>query len=503
MNEIWMEIQEYILALPDILFAIIVFLVGWLISFIISKAVKGILSSSKWDNKLFDSFGISPNIKPEIVISKIAFYILLVVSLVVALDVLNLHILAQPIMSVIQDLIGAIPDIMKAALILLAGWIVASIVRVLVIRGGNLLRIDSLLQKWKIVTTDEQAKEALRTASRIAFYFILLLFIPGVLSALHISAISDPFSIMLSEFLLFVPRLFAAGLILLIGWIVAKIAREIVTNLLKSVGLEKLAERMKLSKVLEKTSLSAIIGNIAYIIVLIPVVISSLRALELRGISEPAIDMLQTIFTMLPNIFVAVLLVLIGVWLGGWLNQLVAGLLERIGFDSLASHLGIKPQASATITMSQLVGRITQIVVIILFITEALQVVKLEFLVQIFEAVISYLPNLFVSVIILGIGLYLGNLVQKLLRNIVKSGWQFLHLFAKYAIITVSVFMALDQLGVASSIVSSAFIILLGGLALAFGLAFGLGGREFAANWLKRWQAPNSESTSGDKQSDD
>ncbi len=55
---------------------------------------------------------------------------------------------------------------------------------------------------------------------------------------------------------------------------------------------------------------------------------------------------------------------------------------------------------------------------------------------------------------------------------------------AKYSIIALAIFMALDQLGVAATIVNSAFILILGGLALAFGLSFGLGGKEFASSYL-------------------
>lgn len=498
MEEIWIEIQKYLYQLPDFIFAIGIFLVGWLIAYLVSKVVKTALSKWKWDNKLFESLEVNPKWHPEVVISKIVYYLLLILALAAALYKLNLIIVAQPFMSIVNELVGAVPNIIKAALILLAGWIVATLVKMLILKGGTTLRINSLLHKWKIVNTPEQALESLKAVSRIAFYLILLLFIPGVLSSLNITAISQPFSNMMSQFLLFLPKLFAAALILLVGWIVAKIVREIVTNLLKGLGLEKLANKLHLNNLLEKTSLPAIIGTIVYILILIPVVITALQALELSGISEPAVNMLETIFIMLPNIFVAILLVLIGVWIGKWVGQLVTSLLERLGFNSLASHLGIKAQNNTTITMSQIVGRLTQIIIIVLFVTEALQGIKLAFLVNIFEAIIAYLPNLLVAVIILGIGFFLGNFVQNMLRSIVDQKWKFLHLFAKYGIITISIFMALDQLGVAQSIVSSAFVIVLSGFALAFGLSFGLGGREFVADKLKKWQSLNSNSNSNE-----
>lgn len=495
-EKIWKEIQGYLYGVPDFLFAIVIFLLGWLIAYLVSKVVKTALSKWKWDNKLFESLEINPKWRPEIVFSKTIYYLLLIVAFVAALNQLNLIIVAQPFMSIVNELMGAVPNILKAALILIAGWVVATLVKMLIVKGGTTLRINSLLQKWKIVNTPEQALESLKAVSRIAFYLILLLFIPGVLSSLNITAISQPFSNMMSQFLLFLPKLFAAALILLVGWIVAKIVREIVTNLLKGLGLEKLANKLHLNNLLEKTSLPAVVGTVVYILILIPVVITALQTLELSGISEPAVNMLETIFVMLPNIFVAVLLVLFGIWLGKWVGQLVTSLLERLGFNSLASHLGIKTQSNTTIAMSQIAGRLVQIIIIVLFVTEALQGIKLAFLVNIFESIIAYLPNLLVAVIILGIGLFLGNLVHNMLQSIVTQKWKFLHLFAKYGIITISVFMALDQLGVARSIVSSAFVIVLSGFALAFGLAFGLGGREFVAEKLKKWQTTSGSEMS-------
>jgi len=89
------------------------------------------------------------------------------------------------------------------------------------------------------------------------------------------------------------------------------------------------------------------------------------------------------------------------------------------------------------------------------------------------------------AIVILGVGLYLGHLMERILQNVLKNKYsQTLAAVAKYTIFAITVFMALDQLGVAHSIVNAAFILILGGLALAFGLAFGLGGKEFASKYL-------------------
>src|SRR5699024_8826703 len=114
-----------------------------------------------------------------------------------------------------------------------------------------------------------------------------------------------------------------------------------------------------------------------------------------------------------------------------------------------------------------------------------LYLIKLNFLVDIASAITAYLPNVLAAVLILGIALILGNIAEKIITNFLHGPViRVLGMFAKYAILTIAGFMALTQLGIATSIVASAFILILGGAALAFGLAFGLGGKEFA---IKYW----------------
>ncbi|PMY00916.1 hypothetical protein C1Y18_35000, partial [Pseudomonas sp. MPR-R5A] len=90
-----------------------------------------------------------------------------------------------------------------------------------------------------------------------------------VLDALNLQGIAGPFSSMLDSLLAFLPKLIAAALILLVGWFIAKIVRNIVTNFLAAIGTEKLTAKLGLSRLFEGTSLSAVIGTIVYVLILI------------------------------------------------------------------------------------------------------------------------------------------------------------------------------------------------------------------------------------------
>ncbi|WP_160724161.1 mechanosensitive ion channel [Bacillus sp. USDA818B3_A] len=475
--------------IPQVLLAFLVLLIGWLIAKGIGKAVTALLKKTTIDDKLFGSQGPNRKYSSETIIGKIVYYMLLVFVFIIFFNMLNLSLIAQPLVNMVSTMTGAIPHILKAALILLIAWVAAYLLRLLFKKGAALLHLDTRLVKWKMADNDVAAQNSIDRIAQGVFYFVLLLFLPGVLGALQIEGISGPFTHALTSMLAFIPKLFAAALIVLIGWFIAKLVRDILTNFLKSLGADSLGQRFGLMKDQQDTNLSSIIGNIVFILILIPTIITALEKLDLKGISEPAIAMLNHILTLIPNILVAIILMLVGIWLGKWIEKMVVQMLWRLRFDSIFHQIGIgslTPDKSKY-GLSQVVGLLAKIVVILLFAVEALQIVHLDFLVTLATGVIAYLPMLLAAILILGVGLYLGHLIERVLQNVIKNNYsRTLAAIAKYTIFVITVFMALDQLGVAHSIVNAAFILVLGGLALAFGLAFGLGGKTFAAKYLER-----------------
>ncbi|MBT2644346.1 mechanosensitive ion channel [Bacillus sp. ISL-41] len=475
--------------LPNVLIALAVLLVGWLVAKLIEKAVYKGLQKTSLDNKLFSNVN-NKKYSAEKIISKIVYILILVFVFIMFLNILDLYVLTEPLVGMFSTIAAAIPNILKAGLILLFAWLIASGLKFLIQKGGKTLGVHEKLSKYKLTDDNQQTTNAVDTVANIVFYLVLLMALPAVLSALNLHGVSEPFENMIVGILSFIPKLFAAALILLVGYFVAKIVRDILTNFLQSIGTEKLVQRFGLSRLFEGTSLSRVIGTIAFVLILIPTVIAALERLDVEGISEPAIAMLNDILTMIPNIVVAIILVMIGLWLGKWLKKFTADLLRRIGFDSYFKGMGLSSSANRpnSLSLSDIVGYIVQVIVVLLFVAEALNVVKLDFFVDLARGVIAYLPHVIAAIVILGVGLWLGSLAKKVLSSILQGdSSNVLATVAKYAIITIAVFMALDQLGVAPAIVNAAFILTLGGLALAFGLAFGLGGKNFASKYLTKF----------------
>jgi hypothetical protein len=485
---VWTDWSEYAGMLPEFLLALAVLLIGWLIAKAIANGTEKLLHKTKLDNKLLGRME-NRTYPPEKIIGKIVYYLLLVFVFILVFNILELSFIATPLVGMLSSITGAIPHILKAALLLAAAWVIASLLAAFVRRIGKSGNVQRTLTKVNAAKTEADAVNTIDRAAKLVFYFTFFLFLPGILSALEIDGIAGPFAGMMEKMLAFLPKLFAAALILFIGWFIARLVRDLVTGFLQTAGAERLTARLGLGNLFEGTSLSAVIGTIVYILILIPTVISALERLEVRGISEPAIAMLNDILTMLPNILVAIVLILVGLWLGRWTGQIVTRMLERMGINSLLKSMGIGKgtRSNPAIAFSQSIGKLVYILIVFLFAVEALQVVQLDFLVTLGTGVIAYLPHVLAALVILAVGLYVGSLAEKLVAGLINGpSFRLLSSVAKYAVIAVSLFMALDQLGVAHSIVNAAFILILGGLALAFGLSFGLGGRELAAKYLRK-----------------
>lgn len=494
-DRFWDWTTLYISKIPNLIWAIIVLIIGWLIAKAIGKAVERLLRKTSWDEKLLGRRPSQPEgsqkkqLDTNALIGKVVYYLLLVFVFIIFFQLLNLGSIASPFLGMYGTMLGFIPAILKAALILLLAYVIASLLRMLIIKGGEKANLSRLMNKAKLSTSEQDGRKFLNTAGQIVFYLVMLLFIPGVLSALNIHGVSGAFGGMLENILAFIPKLLAAALIFVVGWLLAKIVRDLVTGLLQTVGVEKLSKRLGLQNVLGETNLSSVIGTIVFVLIIIPVTISALDQLDIQAITGPAIAMLNDIMTMIPNIIIAIVLIGISIWLGKWVRQIVSNLLQRVGFDSITNNMKIgnwKP-AKDGMKLSELVGYIAQVLVIFLLTIEALNIVQLDFLVAMLTAITAYIPSVLAAVIILTLGLIIANIVEKILLNILTGpSFKIITTVAKYAIIALAIFMALDQLGVAATIVNSAFILILGGLALAFGLSFGLGGKEFAKNYLSK-----------------
>jgi hypothetical protein len=297
---------------------------------------------------------------------------------------------------------------------------------------------------------------------------------------------------MIAKILGFLPNLIAAAIILLIGWFLARILQKIVTNLLVAMGSEKLSERVGLDKVLGSQGLAGLIGLVVYILILIPMLIAALQALAIDAITQPVSNMLAAMLAILPNLFGAALLLAISYILAKVVAELIVKLLSGIGFDSIPKRLGIckaegeEEGAEGKRSPSQMAGYLVIAAIMLFALIEAAQMLKFALLADIIYEFTIFAGHMLMGLVILAIGIYLANLAYDAVVSSGMSSKLPAHI-ARIAILVFAGAMALRQMGLANEIINLAFGLLLGAFAVAIALAFGLGGREIAAQEIKKW----------------
>ena len=480
--------RDTISFLPELIVGLLVLLIGFFIAKVLENTTFKLLRKYRVNERLGNT---KSNWTVEKVVSKVIFVIVLILVFILFFSILNLNTMATPFVSMYSGLTSAFLIILKAGLILLFAWVLATVVKQIIQKAGMKLNLNKYTGTTGVEATPGDQRKWTDTVADIAYYLIFLLFIPAVLNVLGIDGLSGPFEGMLSSFFVFIPKLVSAALVFVIGWFVAKLVRNLIEKFLQSVGSDRLADRLKISSFIEGSSVSKIVGLIAFVVIMIPVSITALEILDLDGISVPAIAMLNDVLGMLPKIIVAIVLVLVGIVAAKWLKDIVVSLLEKLGVNSIFGKMGFTSVSGTAPSFASLLGTIVQVIIILLFVVEALQLLELQFMVTLATGVFAYLPSVIAALVILAVGFWLANLAERLVGSVMThaSGTpHFLRYVAKYAILAFAFFMALDQLGIAASIINSAFILILGGVALAFGLAFGLGGRDHAARYLSKME---------------
>ena len=390
------------------------------------------------------------------------------------------------LLNLIDSFVSGIPSVIHAVLLLVLAYVVALIAKALVVKALKLLKIDKRIDKLGVV--DEATGSSLDFIGKLVFVIVFLLFLPGVLDKLGFDNVSTPITMLVTQFLNYIPNVIAAIIILMVGGLVAKIIRQLIAPILKKLNVDKLQEKAGISTS-ENATISSVISYVIYVIILIPVIIAALQALNITAISNPAIAMLNTMFGMLPNIFVAIALVVIGTIVARIAGKLLAQILSGLGTDSILKKIVSSDNSKLKdFSLSKAIGEFVKYVIILLFVVEATNVINLEVLRNVGGAIIAYLPMVISSVIILGIALLISSWVGGFIEKKCPDA-KLTATIAKTAIVVVAVFMVLIQLGIATTIVSAAFIIVLGALAVAFAIAFGIGGRDFAANTLKKFES--------------
>lgn len=518
MQETWSDLSRFGREqLPNLIVPVVILIVGWLLAYLAAWLVRAGLRRTELDERLASRIlgeERAARVNMARMVSRAVYWVILLFTVLAVLQSLQLTAATAPVQELLSSIFGYIPRLIAAGLILLVAWVIA-----LAVRKGTYV----LLSKWDVdrrfggaegptgeVTTAEpreaEMREAetrepaaaregrrevpsvARTISETAYWLILLLFVPAILGTLQLEGLLRPVEDMTRDVLGFLPNLASAAIILGVGWFVAKIVMRLVTNVLAGLGLDRLGARVGIDRALGKRSLSALIGIIVQILILIPVAIGALQALRIESVTRPASAMLETFFGALPLIFAAVLVLGIAYVVGRLVHGLVRSLLSSLRFDQVLPRLGISSRAIGNRTPSDVVGVIAMVAVIYFAAMEAARLLGFDSVARFMGDVAELGGRVLLGLVIFAVGLYLANLAARAIQRSKARQADVLAMVSRAAILVLAGAMALRQMGLANEIIELAFGIAFGAVAIAAAIAFGLGGREAAGRAIENWR---------------
>lgn len=488
-----MDFQDFLDTLRDylpVLVALGILVIGWLLAVILSALLRALFKRSKLGDRIATILsGEDEADRPDVAkwFSRAVYYLILLFVIVAFLQYLNLSAVAEPIQELLDQILAFVPRILWGGALLLVAWIVASGLRFTIVRALNIAKIDERLASLADVDAPERVTLS-TTLGNVIYWLVFLFFLPAILGALELQGLTSPVQGMVDEILGFLPNLLGAALILLIGWVLARIIRQIVTNLVSGVGVDRVGDQAGVTAALGGQKLSTVIGTIVYVLILITVAISALNTLQIDAISDPASDMLSTLLTALPAIFGAILLIGIAYFVAKWVGDFVSNTLTGIGFNNVLTWLGLEAATGeGRQTPSQVVGYLSTVAIMLFAIIEAADLIGFTIVAELISQVLVAAGGVVVGLIIFGLGLYLAGLADRVIRSAAGSQANILAPAARIVIIVFSGALALDEIGIAEDIVNTTFALLVGAIAVAAALAFGLGARDLAGRELERW----------------
>ncbi|MDN5909711.1 MAG: mechanosensitive ion channel [Brevibacterium sp.] len=421
-----------------------------------------------------------------------------------------------------SDLWSVLAKVGLAILILLVTWIIASILKWAI---GKLVRKIPALQR-----DGNDGQQIGKSIGQIGSLIIWLLGLIAVLQLFNLDQVLTPLQGLLDGIFGFLPNIIGAGVIFFIGFVFAKIAKQLVQTALNAVDLTKLTSKFRslgdrATGVADSATgtagqhsdinaqqaaygqpqsgqpvqghpgqpmqpgqprnpnaeanakISSLAGNLVFGIIIIVVAISALQVLGIAAISQPAQQMLELFLNAIPAIIAAGILLAIGGVIAKFLGNLLEEVLRGVGTDRAVDSIGIAPEGTSA---SSVITKIVQVAIMIFFAIMATRMLGFPEITNILNEILDLGGSVLFGAAIIAAGFLIAALIGKFITNSMASK------VLRYSAIALFIAMGLRYMGLADSIINLAFGAVVIGGAAAAALAFGLGGRDAAARMLDK-----------------
>ena len=533
LNSISSEVGKY---LPGVLSALAVLIIGWIIAKIIAMLVGKALRKTGAGAKLSNLISPSGGVDASKVVSKGVFYILMLFVLITFFNVLNLPMVSKPLDGFLEQVFAYLPRLLSALGLGVVAYVLARVLKEVTKGGLEAVDIDARLANLGkdanaltsaagnaldsttraiagtddddldlggddgdffgeghsapvgsaslTATADDGSTKLSQTIPEAVYWLIFALFLPAIIGALQIPGLKEPVEEMFTKALDFLPNIIGAAVIAAVGFFIARLVRQVVSNLTAAFGVNKIGSKIGLGEA-GGTRISDLLGLLSFIVILAPLSVAALDALEIEAVSTPAKEIIARVSSLLPNFLGAGVIIGVAVFLGRIISNLAEELLTGVGFDKVPDKLGFSV-SNMSQTPSKIGGKLVLGGIILMGLTQALPMMELGPLAAHVDTFSAFAVRLFVGLVIMALGLFLSTLAANQIKGTGMENAGLLATVARCGILVFAGGFALQHIGVSPTIVNTAFMSLLGGLGVAVAIAFGWGGRDAAKRILDR-----------------
>jgi len=208
-------------------------------------------------------------------------------------------------------------------------------------------------------------------------------------------------------------------------------------------------------------------------------------------IIDPLRDMLYYVAGFIPTLISALLVLTIGIYVSKLVKDLVSRLFVEIRLDKIADKLGLSEalkKGGVKHSVSGLLSSLVYFVFIVSFFFMTMAMVGLTSMTGLVDRLLAYVPQVLSAVVVLVLGMVVAKVIGHIVHTAAHlTGMPSPHIYQRvthYAIVIFAFTIALEELGYGSLLVGKTFHILFGGIVFAMALAFGLGGKDYAAKYF-------------------
>src|SRR5207245_2507290 len=247
--------------IPNLVAAVVILIVGWLVAVLIARAVAAALRRTRLDARLARLMGGDTPIDVAAVAQTVIFWLLFLFVLLAFFQALGLTLITAPLSALLGEVFAYLPRLAGAAVLIVLAWVLATVLRLLVTRALQAMRLDQRLSEESAPTQGRPAGSPTNNAAArvplsqtlgdVVYWLVWLLFLPPVLTAalnaLGLDAVTRPVSDVLTTLLAAIPHILAAALVLVIAYVVGRLVANLVAGLLSGIGFDRLPARLGLT----------------------------------------------------------------------------------------------------------------------------------------------------------------------------------------------------------------------------------------------------------------